>query len=86
MFELRYDVEYAEFSNDLYEYYDIYKDGKLYYRNKNINSVLSFEVDRKAKTIRFVNMTDEIYIEISPDRHELYKNHRHLKNFHNYML
>ena len=73
MFELVYDTEYAELANDFYEYYDIYKDGKPYYRNKDINSVLSFEVDRKAKTIRFVNVTDEIYIEISPDRRELYK-------------
>jgi hypothetical protein len=69
MFELRYDVQY---SDEKYEYYDIYKDGKPCYKDKESNIVLSFEVDRYKKTIQFINISDEIINELFFDRYELY--------------
>lgn len=69
MFELRYDVVY---SDKIYEYYDIYKNGKPCYKVEWANIVLSFEIDRYKKTIRFINITDEIINEIHSDRQELY--------------
>lgn len=69
MFELRYDVEY---SDEQYEYYDIYKDGKPYYKDKKSNIILSFEIDRHRKTIQFINVTDKIIDELLFDKHELY--------------
>jgi hypothetical protein len=70
MFELIYDVKYSDI---IYEYYDIYKDGKPYYKDKRLSYLLSLQIDRCSETIQFVNVTDEIYIEISSDRRELYK-------------
>ena len=69
MFELRYNVEY---SDEKYEYYDIYKNGKPCYKVEWANIVLSFEIDRYKKTIRFINITDEIINEMHSDRQELY--------------
>jgi hypothetical protein len=68
MFELRYNVEY---SDEEYEYYDIYKNGKPYYKNKEFNIILSFEIDRCSETIQFVNVTDNIIDEILFDLNEL---------------
>lgn len=69
MYELIYDVVY---SDKIYEYYDIYKDGKPYYKYENLDCIFSFEVNRYKKTIRFINITDEIINEIHSDRQELY--------------
>lgn len=73
MFELRYDTKYSE---KTYEYYDIYKDGKPYYKYEILGGLLSFllsfEVDRYNKTIQFTSIEDEIINEICSDRQELY--------------
>jgi hypothetical protein len=69
MFELRYDVL---FSDEHYEYYDIYKDGKPYYKYEDSDCVLSLEVDRYKKDMQFINISDEIINEIFFDRQELY--------------
>jgi hypothetical protein len=70
LFELRYD---AKFSNKHYEYYDIYKDGKPYYKDdKRLNNVLSLEISRHKKTIKFINVTDEIINKLLFDKQELY--------------
>jgi hypothetical protein len=69
MFELRYDTIY---SDEKYEYYDIYKDGKPYYKYENSDCILSFEIDRYRKDMQFINISDEIINEIFSDRQELY--------------
>jgi hypothetical protein len=69
MFELIYDIEY---SNREREYYDIYKDGKPYYKNKNANFILSLAIYRYSKTMKFINVIGKRINELLFDRHELY--------------
>jgi hypothetical protein len=69
LFELRYDIQY---SDEQYEYYDIYKDGKPYYKDEGLSYILSFAIYRYNKTMKFINVSDKIINELLFDKHELY--------------
>lgn len=73
MFELRFD---AINSDDNWEYYDIYLDNIPIYKERIVTSeeiILSLSVDKRAKSIEMINVSEHTFFQIRHIKNELYQ-------------
>ena len=73
MYELRFDTIN---SDDNWEYYDIYLDNIPVYKEQVITSeeiILSLSVDKRAKSIEMINVSEHTFFQIRHTKNKLYQ-------------